>query len=266
MLPEKLLETSNYKLVYTAIGAGTPVVLLHGFGEDRAIWEHQINFLKEHCRLLIPDLPCTGNSVLLNTNDLTIEWMADAIYALLLKEKIDQCILLGHSMGGYITLAFAEKYPEKLLRFGLVHSTAYADSEEKKQTRQKSIDLIEHYGAYAFLKSTIPNLFGTAFKKESPEIVEELIEKGKDFTKICLQHYTKAMMLRSDKSAVLTNSSVPVLFIAGTEDLAAPLTDLQAQSQLPKKSYIEVLDGVAHMGMLEATQAMNQHLLGFIQL
>ena len=92
MLPTKLLETSNYQLLYSDIGSGTPVVLLHGFGEDSTIWEHQIQFLKAHCRLLVPDLPCTGNSVLLHTHDLTIEWMADAIYALLLKERINQCI------------------------------------------------------------------------------------------------------------------------------------------------------------------------------
>ena len=73
--------------------------------------------------------------------------------------------MLGHSMGGYITLAYVEKYSEKLKAFGFVHSTAFADSEEKKQNRKRGIEMMGEYGSYAFIKNTTPNLFTPAFKK-----------------------------------------------------------------------------------------------------
>lgn len=117
------------------------MVLLHGFGEDSQIWNTQVSFLQEHCQLLVPDLPGSGKSLLLTnknnaSNVVSIEDYADVIAALLAAEKITSSIMLGHSMGGYITLAFAEKYPDKLQSFGLVHSTAFADNEEKSHARQ----------------------------------------------------------------------------------------------------------------------------------
>ena len=84
--------------------------------------------------------------------------------------------LIGHSMGGYITLAFAEKYPELLNAFGLFHSTAYADDDAKKETRRKGIEFIKNKGVSAFLKNTTPNLFSEKTKKENPQLVEKLID------------------------------------------------------------------------------------------
>jgi pimeloyl-ACP methyl ester carboxylesterase len=94
--------------------------------------------------------------------------------------------------------------------------------------------------------------------------VEELIEAGKQFSKEALQQYYKAMMERPDRTHVLQGSKLPVLFIMGTEDVAAPLNDMLQQSKLPNCSYIHVLDGVGHMSMWEASSELNQHLLAFI--
>ncbi len=260
----KKIDTDYGSLSYTDIGSGIAVVLLHGFGEDSTIWEQQVNYLKPHCRLLVPDLPGTGSSTYTAQNELSIEAMAKAVEAILVHEQIDKCIMMGHSMGGYITLAFAEKYPYRLLKMALIHSTAYADSDEKKNNRLKSMGLIAEYGSQAFLKTTIPNLFGAACKRESPEIINQLIQKSAAFSKESLQAYTKAMMLRPDRTNILEQTKIPILFIAGTEDSAVPLTDIQIQAELPTKKYLYILNGVGHMGMLEATDLVNQYLLQFI--
>ncbi len=273
---QKTFIYKNTSISYRTQGKGTPVVLLHGFGEDSHIFDQQIDFLKDHCLLIIPDLPGTGKSALLVSGNqlpatgnlepatISIEDYADCIKALLEEEKINKCILLGHSMGGYITLAFAEKYPGSLNRFGLIHSSAFADNEEKKRNRQRGIDLMERYGAYSFLKNTIPNLFSQQFKEAFPAKLESLIEASKQFSTVACQQYYIAMMNRPDRTGVLKGNPLPVLFVIGTEDVAAPLNDLNLQIHLPLCSYIHIIENVGHMSMWEAPELLNNYLLEFI--
>jgi len=278
---------SGGTLHYTIYGEGVPVVLLHGFGEDSSIWDKQVTVLKDHYKLIVPDLPGTGlskweglNSELSMVNKeqhqhspftihhsqplLSIDSLANSIQQLLVQENIPSCYLLGHSMGGYITLAFAEKFPFMLKGFGLLHSTAFADSEEKKKNRLRGIELMEQYGGYSFLKTTIPNLFGESFKKNKPKAVEQLIEQAAGLSTPSLQAYYYAMMNRPDRTQVLKSNPLPVLFVMGTEDVAAPLNDVLQQTHLPLISYIHILDGIGHMGMWEATERFNELLISFI--
>jgi pimeloyl-ACP methyl ester carboxylesterase len=248
---------------YQITGKGNAVVLLHGFGEDSTIFNHQIDFLKDDCLLIMPDLPGSGLSDFNEQLD-SIDAFATCIHALLQHHKIDKCIMLGHSMGGYITLAFAALFPSYLNKFGLIHSTAFADSEEKKIIRQRGITLMNEYGSYSFLKNTIPNLFGEKFKKNHPEKIEYLIELSNQFSKNTLIQYYNIMMLREDKTAVLKSSKIPVLFITGTDDLAVPIDDILPQTILPEFSYIHILQETGHMGMWESTDQFNSYILEFI--
>jgi pimeloyl-ACP methyl ester carboxylesterase len=262
---QKNFEYKSSIIHYSIQGTGQPVVLLHGFGEDSSIWQVQANFLSDHFQIIAPDLPGSGNSSFLEKEGASIKDYATILFALLEEEKIGQCILLGHSMGGYITLAFAEMYPEKLMAFGLINSTAFADSEEKKASRVQGIKMIEGHGAFAFLKTAIPTLFSTGFKNEHADKVSALIEKGKQFSNEALVQYYTAMMNRPDTTSVLEKSEVPVLFIIGTEDNAAPLNDLLKQVHLPKNAQIHILDGVGHMSMIEVPEKLNKHLLEFLE-
>ena len=275
---QKSFQYHSATISYTLQGKGTPVVLLHGFGEDSHIWDQQVLFLQEHCLLIVPDLPGTGGSDLISLESMktpdsrlptpdyiSIDDYADCIHSLLQHENIPSCILLGHSMGGYITLAFAEKYPSLLSGFGLIHSTAFADTEEKKKNREKGIVLIEEYGPFPFLKNTIPNLFGAKFKALYPEKVNSFIEAAAAFSKESLQQYYRAMMLRPDRTHVLLSNPLPVLFVMGTEDVAAPIEDVLKQVSLHNISYIHVLSHTGHMGMWEATEQMNEYILAFIK-
>lgn len=262
---EKKFQYQSSTIYYRIEGAGKSVVLIHGFGEDSSVFDAQIDFLKNHCQLIVPNLPGTGKSELLQLQEtVTIQDYANCIAALVQQENIDKCIVLGHSMGGYITLAFAKTFPQLLTGFGLIHSTAFADTEEKKQNRLRSVEMIEQYNGHAFLKTTIPNLFSKNFKQQFPEKVEALIESSKQFSKAALTQYTLSMMNRNDGVEVLRNNPLPVLFIIGTEDIAAPLNDVMQQTYLPQCSYIHVLKDVGHMGMLEATNQVNKYLLEFI--
>src|SRR5688572_27951543 len=105
----KELIYQNKKIVYQSIGDGKPVILIHGFGEDATVWRNQIPFLQNKFRLIIPDLPGSGRSELID--DMSMEGMAEVFHEIIHAENIESCPVIGHSMGGYITLALLEEYP-----------------------------------------------------------------------------------------------------------------------------------------------------------
>ena len=261
----KQMKAKNGPISYRDVGAGLPVVLLHGFGEDSEIWNEQLPGLLPFCRLIIPDLPGSGRSPRWMESKVAMEAFADCIDEILSRENIGECIMLGHSMGGYITLAFAEKFPHKLSAWGLIHSSAYADTDEKIMTRKKGIQHIEAYGPQSFLKTSIPTLFSKRTQLENASIISALIEKGSTFSKEALIQYYQAMITRPDRRHVLKSSEIPVLFILGTEDVAAPMKDILDQVQLPNQSFVFIIEETGHMSMIEKPLEVTHHLTGFLK-
>jgi pimeloyl-ACP methyl ester carboxylesterase len=256
-MDKKEIEVSGNKVVYHISGEGETIMFIHGFGEDDEVWENQVEFLKDKFRIIIPDLPGSGESGV--TANMSMEGMADIIKRILDTEfseaqssgKFMGVCMIGHSMGGYITLAFAEKYPGYLRAYGLFHSTAFADTEEKKATRRKGIDFINEHGAFEFLKTTTPNLFSPFTHAEKPELIDKQIKRLNNFSAGALVSYYEAMIQRPDRTHILSNSTIPVLFIAGKSDNAIPLSDCLKQCWLPALSCIHILGYSGHMGMLE---------------
>jgi pimeloyl-ACP methyl ester carboxylesterase len=259
----KQITYKNSTLSYRVGGEGNAVVLLHGFGEDGEVWRNQLDLFPHH-RLIIPDLPGSGKSEFID--NISMESLARSVVAILDAEDIGQCTLIGHSMGGYIALAFADHHRERLKGFGLFHSTAYSDSEEKKETRRKGIQFIQRYGGAEFLKTTIPNLYGPASKNERKEIIEQHLLSVRNFSGEALVSYYEAMIARPDRSHLLSMTELPVLFIVGRHDAAVPFEDAMRQSHLPRISYIHILEDSGHMGMLEEPAESNKALLSYIEL
>lgn len=239
------------------------VVLIHGFSENSQIWREQLETLREQFHVLAPDLPGTGNTPVNGT--LSMESMAEYIRGILNTESISRAVVIGHSMGGYIALALAERYPDLVQGLGLFHSTAAPDNEEKKEARRKSINMIRQYGNESFVKQTMPNMFSANYKKQNPEQIESYIQ-------MCLQcpqssqiAYYEAMMQRPDRTAVLSSTSVPVLFVIGKDDNAVPMQSVLPQVSLPRISSIYIFENTGHMGMWEVPQASTQLLEQFIR-
>jgi len=253
---------NNGNITWLDEGKGATIVLIHGFSENAALWEKQTTQLQEHYRIIVPDLPGTALSPL--HTPLTIESMAEYVYAILLAENISEAVLIGHSMGGYIALALAEKYPSLVKGLVLFHSTAKADSEEKKEGRRKSIKLMEQYGADTFLRQTLPNMFSPATKSNQNELVEAYVKMGMECQLPALVAYYEAMAARPDRTAVLTALRVPVLFMIGKDDNAVPLDNVLPQITLPRISSIHIFENVGHMGMWEIPTESNVILEQFI--
>jgi pimeloyl-ACP methyl ester carboxylesterase len=268
----KFIQYKNKSIHYRVFGKGEPVVLVHGFGEDGNIWNELIKDLQNNFHLIVPDIPGSGKSEMLD-GDISIEDYADVIKEILANELSEVSptggdlegavvVMIGHSMGGYITLAFAEKYPELLNGFGLFHSSAFADDEEKKQTRRKAIDFIKANGAYAFLRTSIPNLFAG---KQHLKEMEDLIEDGKKFSSEVLIQYSYAMINRPDRTEILKTFCKPVLFIIGEKDNAIPLQASLQQCHLPAIAHVHILENAGHMGMVEETITGKKIIEAFLQ-
>ena len=260
-MKEKESDLNNKKIFYRMIGNGPAVVLLHGFGEAGWVWNHQINAIKDF-QFIVPDLPGSGQSEMID--DMSMEGLAKSIHQLLQQLNIDQCTMIGHSMGGYITLAFAEKYPSLLNSYGLFHSTAFADTEEKKASRRKTIATIQQNGAPAFLQNFIPGLYGSYFKQQQPEAIDNHLTQVANLTDAALIAYTHSMMERPDRTNVLKQNKMPVLFVLGMEDAAIPFHDTLKLASMPDISYIHVFENCGHMGMIEEPEQSNYILNNFL--
>ncbi len=263
MFQNKNIIYENAAINYTLYGSGKAVVLIHGFGEDSSIWDAQVKFLQNDFLLIVPDLPGSGKSDLLEKEHVQILDYAEIIKAILEQEKIAVCSMLGHSMGGYVTVAFTEKYADRLNAFGLIHSSAYADDEAKIELRKKAVAFIQQNGSMAFLKTAIPNLFYNVEKSKNN--IEVLIERGNNFSPEALIQYYEAMIGRPDRTNVLKTFSKPILFIIGAYDKAVSFTHSLQQTHLPSNAYIHILRSSGHMGMYEETNKLNETLAGFLQ-
>jgi pimeloyl-ACP methyl ester carboxylesterase len=235
---------------YSKHGEGNTIVLLHGFCENSTCFNKQVFFLQQHFQLITPDLPGFGFSEVLDNT--SMEKMADEVYEVLIKEKINQCLLIGHSMGGYVTLSFAKKYSHMLNGFGLIHSTAYADSEERKEKRDQAIRVIEEKGAEPYVRNFIPPLFSKSFTDE--KIIKELVEEGLRTSSEGLTQALLAMKNREDSTTFLKETTLPVLFCVGKNDTLIPEKDMFYQASLCKQSEIIYLEQSAHMGYLEEAE------------
>lgn len=258
----KEFQYQNKRIFYRVHGSGKPVMLIHGFGEDGEVWNNQVDFLENKVKLIVPDLPGSGRSELIE--DMSMEGMAEVMHAIIHEEELHTVTAIGHSMGGYILLALVESYWNHLDAFGLFHSTAFADSDEKKGIRRKGIDFIRQHGAFEFLKTATPNLFSQQTRDERPELIDKQIGTANNFSTQALVSYYEAMIKRPDRTRMLQNAAVPVLFIMGKYDNAIPLQDGLRQCHMPEKSYIHILQLSGHMGMLEETDQSNRILDEFL--
>ena len=217
-----------------------PLVLLHGFMESTTIWDEMEAHLSKDFTLIKIDLPGHGKSKVYQEIH-TVELMAEKVKEVIDALKLEKINLLGHSLGGYVSLAFAEKFPEILENITLFFSTTLADDDEKKQIRRRSIAVIDE-NFETFVKTSIPNLFSNNEK----DILEGKIELAKNIAKSTNKEGVKAAQLgmaeRPDRTEILENLDAKILIIAGKYDNAVKTENLL--KTIPEKTNIKtyVLD------------------------
>lgn len=216
------------------------LVLLHGFMENSSIWSDMEPHLSESFSLLKIDLPGHGKSEIYGEIH-TIDLMADEVKKVLDNQKLEKVHLLGHSMGGYISLAFAEKYPETLKSLTLFFSTYFPDDEEKKEQRIKSYRIIKDAFSH-YARAGIPNLFNPNERDILEGKIETALRVALSTNNLGALACVKGMVERTDKKHVLENLEAKILVIAGKHDNAVK-TDKTIKN-LPDRTNIKsyVLD------------------------
>lgn len=258
----KTFDNGGQEGAYWVEGQGDAVLLLHGFAEDHSVWEHQTAYLRAHYRVIVPDLPGTGRSAL--TSPLSMESMASFAWKALQAEGVNSAVVIGHSMGGYVALAFAQAYPDAVEGLGLFSSTARPDTEEKVESRRKSIRIMQQYGVESFVKQLLPNMFASGFRNTQAARVDNYIQQAMTIPLETMIAYYEAMIARPDRTAVLSGAHKPVFYFIGKEDQAVPLENSLTQVVLPPVSSIHIFDAVGHMGLLEVFEESNLLLHQFI--
>ena len=237
-------------IIYTDKGAGSVVVFVHGFCESKDIWIPFAEKLSMHYRVICIDLPGFGES-LLDREQISMEWFADEVHQLMKLLSIHTFTFVGHSLGGYIGLAYAEKYAHYLNGICLFHSTAYADSDERKINRDKTVAFIHKYGTDMFTQSFIEPLFLLQNRQILKNEIAELKLIAKQSSEKGIIATTKAMRDRPDRSNVLATLKIPVLLIGGKNDATIPIEKLKELAKLSEVIQLAEIEDCGHMGMYE---------------
>ncbi len=243
-------------------GTGDPLILLHGFPEDGALWRHVAPLLAEKHTVLVPDLPGAGASPRPEAA-LTMEGMADAIIAALDAGGIRRAVVAGHSMGGYVALALAERHPDRVAGLALIHSTAAADTAEKQEHRRKSAALLRKGGKDAFVRGAVAALFAPSFRDAHPAIVEEQTDRALELDAESLAQFTEAMSARTERKALLKTTATPVHWVLGDQDSVLPLDAVLSQAPLAAVSFLSLYAGCGHLSPLEAPHRLAADLARF---
>lgn len=248
-------------IFYSVSGEGNTLVLLHGFLESSAIWKDFVSELEKHFRIVCIDFPGHGESDCIGYIH-EMEMNAEVVHAVLKQLKIKTCVMAGHSMGGYVTMAFAEKYPELLRGICLFHSSALPDTEEKKLDRDRTIAIVKR-DASVFIRAVIPNLFAEANKKLYKKEIDALIARAIEMPQQGIIATLEGMKIRKDRTPILKVVKFPVLIIAGKQDNAVPFESLLPQMALPEHCEALILENVGHTGFIEAKEETLRALLNF---
>ena len=249
-------------ICYSDNGQGEVIVLLHGFCGNSEYWEKVIPYLSGRYRVIAPDLRGHGASAA-PMGAYSMEQMADDVLSLLDTLEIEKAAMLGHSMGGYVALSFAQRYPARLNGLGLIHSTAYPDGEEAREKRLQAVAAIQSKGINEFVDGLVPGLFAPQTAESHPQQLQRAREIGYRTPPQGAAGAALAMRERPDRRDVLSALPLPVLLVAGERDsLVPPERTFTTDGPHVTKA---VIAGAGHMSMFEAPERLAEILQGFMK-
>jgi pimeloyl-ACP methyl ester carboxylesterase len=244
-------------------GEGIPVVLLHGYLESLHIWDDFAALMQNYCRVIRMDLPGHGKSGIV-AGIHTMEIMAESVIAVLDALSVDTCLLVGHSMGGYVALAVAESFINKLRGLCLFHSTPFPDNEEKKANRDREIELVQQGKKDLLINVNIPKGFAddnllkfSADVERAKSIALETPDEG-------IVAALKGMKERRDRTSVVNECPVPMLWILGEKDNYINFHSVKERITLNSMGKLLPLRNSGHMGFIEEKDVCAKHVISFI--
>lgn len=257
----KYISYKNIKIAYSDVGKGKPIVLLHGFLENSSMWDFYIEDFAKKYRVITIDLLGHGQTECIGYIH-TMEDMAEAVRSLLIIINVEKTIFVGHSMGGYVSLALAEKHPKIFEGLVLLNSTAYADDHERKINRNRAIKMAQReYNA--LVQMSISNLFSI---DNRDRLLVEIESTKKEALKTPLQGYIacqEGMKIRKNREKILQNTSFPKLLILGKKDGVLPYETSMKQIEETSTELVSLPDG--HMSHIENKDVLGGILMDFFE-
>ncbi len=242
----------NKEIVFKHSGNGPSITLLHGYLESKEIWNDFAQELSKKFSVTIIDLPGHGESESYNPAN-SMEIMAEAVNKVLTKLNIDKTFLIGHSMGGYAAMAFAEKYSDKLWALSLFHSAPFADSAATKINRDREIKLLLQGKKHLIYSQHFPKIFAKQNVDKFAAEIEQAKKLARSLPENNIIASLKGLKLRKDRALVLSELKVPFLYVAGKHDNFIPF-EMRKLLPYPKQYQIIELENSGHMGFIEETQ------------
>lgn len=256
-----ILDYKGIPIHYTDTGSGKCIVLLHGFLENSTIWNNLVSKLSTNNRVICIDLLGHGKTGCLGYIH-TMELMAETVEAVLCHLKIVNSIFIGHSMGGYVALAYAEKNPKAVSGLCLMNSTALADTKEKQKNRDRAIEAVKQ-NHKTFIRLAIVNLFSPENRTILSENIKQLTNEA---LKTPLQGIIAAlegMKIRKNREALLHNTPFKKMMVIGKKDPALSYETLVSQIKNTNVEAVEFPDG--HMSFIENERELFQKIMYFIE-
>jgi len=257
----KFAEFKKIKVRYSDTGKGRVIVLLHGFLGSHKIWQEYIKTLSKKFRVIAVDLPGHGETPAIGYYH-SMEMLAQSVKAVLDSIGVRRYVLVGHSMGGYAALAFAELYPENVCGLCLCHSTSHPDSEEKKKDRDRTIHLVKK-GNKRVITDIITSLFTTEKLAKIKNKVTEVKQIAESTSKQAIVNSLEGMKERKSRDLILKFSEYPILFIVGKKDSLINSDSVFSQVGLCKYPYVVMMENEGHMGFYEEPEQITPEISSF---
>lgn len=258
----KTIDTTKFKIRFSDQGEGAVFVILHGYLESIETFDALACELSKSARVICIDLPGHGKSDL-KQNQVSVEDMADAVNVVIQHLDINLIHMLGHSMGGYVALAFADKYADNLASFSFLHSSANADTEEKRNSRTREIEFIRKGKKELICSTAVPNTFSKNNQETYSGEIDVLIEIASNTKDEGVVAALNAMMNRPDRNDMLRTLSVPKYSFIGKEDNFIPFDKGMAWAKQNGMKAI-VLEHSGHMGFVEEKEKCLEAVLEII--
>ena len=250
------------EIAYEERGQGAALVLLHGFPFNRSMWREQIEALSSKHRVITADLRGHGETEV--TASATMEEMADDVAALLDALDVERAIVGGLSMGGYVALAFARKYPARLRALILADTRPQADTDEARSNREKMAERALKEGMATIAEMQLPKLLAPETRARKPEAVSRVREMIVATKPEGAATALRGMMVRRDQTDLLSQIKVPTLIIVGSEDELTPPHDAEAMHKAIKNSRLVNIANAGHVSNIENALQFNHALQEFL--
>ncbi|MNF22844.1 3-oxoadipate enol-lactonase 2 [compost metagenome] len=257
----KQILYKNTNISYSDTGKGTAIVLLHGFLENKNMWQEFVSEFSTKYRVITIDLLGHGDTECLGYIH-SMEDNADAVHEVLSKLRIRKAIFAGHSMGGYVALAFAELYPEHIKGLVLLNSTSRADSEERKTNRDRAIVAVKQNYAN-FIRMSIANLFSEGNREKLIEAIEKVKIEALKTPLQGIVASLEGMKIRKDREVLLHTTNYPKLLILGQQDPVLNFEETKEQIENTEIELVSFPDG--HMSHIENKEELSKVLWDFFK-